>query len=138
MHRFYATVNTGFRIIMHKDVLHFQVTEAESLFIILSKSHKRLHILDFKIPLCRKRPLNSSVIRRKQVTTLFCWCRLQGKHFLKLKSGLMFDSQTQCKLVSLDLSVLVDVAVTQQDGSQLDQLRTRHVGLQWGEKVALN
>lgn len=51
-----------------------------------------------------------------------------------LGSRLWFDSQTQSELVPLDLSVLVDVAVTQQDGSQLVQLGARHVGLQRTEK----
>lgn len=40
------------------------------------------------------------------------------------------DSQTQSQLVPLDLSILVDITVTQQNGSQLVQLRTRDIRLE--------
>lgn len=93
--------------------------------------------------------MNSLVIREKLQVTNIVLLLLPppvgergdggtGDDFLTLTSGLRFDSQAQRELVSLDLSVLVDVAVAQQDGSQLVQLGTRHVGLQGAKKVALN
>lgn len=131
---------------MHRFLHHSQRHHAQrrsplsshrgSTIIVLFKSpHSiRLYILGSKIPAKEQRPLNSLVIRQKQqVTTLF---EVQGggRHFLTLTSGLRFDSQAQRELVSLDLSVLVDVAVAQQDGSQLVQLGTGHVGLQGAKK----
>lgn len=102
------------------------------------KWRRRLYILGFKIP--PQQPLNSSLIRGEQVIVLLMPppppppLPTGGAHLQKLRSGLRFHSQAQCQLVSLDLPVLVDVAVAQQDDSQLVQLRSRHVGLQWGGK----
>lgn len=81
--------------------------------------------------------LNNSVIRQNILLPLLLLpppVQKNNSTSVALGSGLRFDSQTQSELVPLDLSILVGVAVTQQDGSQLVQIGTRHVGLQRMEK----